>query len=40
MHSGCIVNYGVINIAYQFEPEWGPENNSGEDREEPVQERL
>ncbi len=40
MHFGCIVNYGVVNIAYQFEPEWDPENISEEDCEEPVQARL
>ncbi len=37
MRYGCIVNNGVINIAYQFEPDWDAENISEEDRAEPVQ---
>ncbi len=37
MFSGCIVNNGAVNIAYQFEPDWDPENISEEDRAEPVQ---
>ncbi len=36
MCSGCIVNNGVVYIAYQFEPEWDPENISEEHRVEPV----
>ncbi len=40
MRSGCIVNNGVVYIAYQFEPDWDPENISEEDRAEPVQARL
>ncbi len=32
----CFVNNGVISIAYQFEPDGGPENISEEDRVEPV----
>ncbi len=40
MRSGCIVNNDVVNIAYQFEPDWDPENISEEDRAEPVQARL
>ncbi len=39
MRSGCIVNNGVY-IAYQFEPDWDPEDISEEDRAEPVQARL
>ncbi len=35
--SSCIVNNDVINIAYQFKPNWDPENISEEDRAEPVQ---
>ncbi len=30
----------IVNIAYQFEPDWDPENISEEDRAEPVQARL
>ncbi len=37
MCSGCIVNNGVANIAYQFEPEWDAEDISEEDHAEPVQ---
>ncbi len=37
MCSGCIINNGVVNIAYQFEPEWDAENISEEDRADPVQ---
>ncbi len=37
MCSGCTVNNGVVSIAYQFEPEWCPDNISEEDRAEPVQ---
>ncbi len=37
MCSGCIVNNAVLNIAYQFEPEWDPANISEEDRAEHVQ---
>ncbi len=33
----CIVNNGVVYIAYQFEPDWDAENIS---EEEPVQARL
>ncbi len=40
MCSGCIVNNDVVYIAYQFEPDWDPENISEEDRAEPVQARL
>ncbi len=40
MCSGCIVNNGVIYIAYQFKPDWDPENISEEDRAEPVQARI
>ncbi len=40
MCSGCIVNNGVVNIAYQFEPDWDPENIIEEDHAEPVQARL
>ncbi len=40
MCSACIVNNGVVYIAYQFEPDWDPENISEEDRAEPVQARL
>ncbi len=39
MCSGCIVNNGVVYIAYQFEPDWDPEDIS-EDRAEPVHARL
>ncbi len=35
-----VVNNGAVNIAYQFEPEWDPDNISEEDRAEPVQARL
>ncbi len=34
---GCIVNNGVIYIAYQFEPDWDAEDISEKDRAEPVQ---
>ncbi len=37
MCSGWIVNNGVGNIAYEFEPDWDPENISEEDHAEPVQ---
>ncbi len=37
MCSGCIVNNGIIYIAYQFEPDWDAEDISEEDRAEPVQ---
>ncbi len=40
MCSGCIVNNGVVNIAYHFVPSCDPENISEEDRTEPVQARL
>ncbi len=41
MRSSCIVNNGVvINIVYQFEPDWDPENISEEDHAELVQARL
>ncbi len=40
MCSGCIVNNGVVYIAYQFEPDWDAEDISEEDRTEPVQARL
>ncbi len=40
MCSGCIANNDVVNIAYQFEPEWDPENISEEDHAEPVQAQL
>ncbi len=40
MCSSCIVNNGVINIAYQFEPEWDFEDISEEDRTESVQAQL
>ncbi len=30
MCSGCTVNNGVVSIAYQFEPEWYPDNISEE----------
>ncbi len=40
MCSGCIVNNGFVNIAYQFEPDWDPENVSEEDHAEPVQAQL
>ncbi len=36
----CIVNKGVVYIAYQFEPQWDSEDISEEDRAEPVQARL
>ncbi len=37
MHSGCIVNNGIVNIAYQFEPNGDAEDISEEDCAEPVQ---
>ncbi len=37
MCSSCIVNKGVVYIAYQFEPQWDSEDISEEDRAEPVQ---
>ncbi len=40
MCSGWIVNSGVVYNAYQFEPDWDPEDISEEDRAEPVQARL
>ncbi len=36
MCSGCIVNNGVVYIAFQFEPDWDAEDISEEDRTEPV----
>ncbi len=36
MCSGCIVNNGVVYIAYQFEPDWDPEDISEEDHAEPA----
>ncbi len=36
MCSGCIVNNGVVYIAYQFEPEWDSENISEDHCAEPV----
>ncbi len=38
MCSGCIVNNGVVYIAYQFEPDW--EDISEEDQAQPVQAQL
>ncbi len=40
MCSGCIVNNGIVYIAYQFEPDWDTEDISEEDRAEPVQAQL
>ncbi len=40
MCSGWILNSGVVYYAYQFEPDWDPEDISEEDRAEPVQARL
>ncbi len=40
MCSGWIVNSGVDYNAYQFEPDWDPEDISEEDRAELVQARL
>ncbi len=40
MRSGWIVNSGVVYNAYQFEPDWDPEDISEEDRAEPVQAGL
>ncbi len=40
MCSGCIVNNGVVYIAYQFELDWDAEDISEEDRLVPVQARL
>ncbi len=40
MCSGWIVNSGVVYNAYQFEPDWDPEDISEEDRAEPVQAQL
>ncbi len=40
MCSGWIVNSSVVYNAYQFEPDWDPEDISEEDRAEPVQARL
>ncbi len=40
MCSGWIVNSGVVYNAYQFEPDWDPEDISEEARAEPVQARL
>ncbi len=40
MRSGWIVNSGVVYNAYQFEPDWDPEDISEEDRAEPVQAQL
>ncbi len=37
MRSGWIINNGVVNIPYQFEPNWDPETISEEDHTEPVQ---
>ncbi len=33
-------NVGTFFYAYQFEPDWDPEDISEEDRAEPVQARL
>ncbi len=38
--SSCIVNNGVVYIAYQFEPDWDAEDISEEDHAEPVQAQL
>ncbi len=40
MCSGWIVNNGVVNIAYQCDPDWDADDISEEDRAEPVQARL
>ncbi len=40
MCSGWIVNSGLVYNAYQFEPDWDPEDISEEDRAEPVQAQL
>ncbi len=40
MCSSWIVNSGIVYNAYQFEPDWDPEDISEEDRAEPVQARL
>ncbi len=40
MHSDCVVNNDVINIAFQFEPDWDAEDISEEDCAEPVQAQL
>ncbi len=40
MYSGCIVNNGIVYIAYHFEPDWDTEDISEEDCAEPVQARL
>ncbi len=40
MCSGCIVNNGIVYIAYQFESDWDAEDISEEDCAEPVQARL
>ncbi len=40
MCSGWIVNSGIVYNAYQFEPDWDPEDISEEDHAEPVQARL
>ncbi len=40
MCSGWIVNSGIVYNAYQFEPDWDPEDISEDDRAEPVQARL
>ncbi len=36
----CIVNNGIVNIAYQCDPDWDAEDISEEDHAEPVQARL
>ncbi len=40
MCSSCIVNNGIIYIAYEFEPDWDADNISEEDWTEPVQAQL
>ncbi len=35
-----VVNNSIVYIAYQFEPDWDPEDISDEDRVEPVQAQL
>ncbi len=40
MCSGCIVNNGVVYIAFQLEPDWDAEDISDEDHAEPVQAQL
>ncbi len=40
MCSGCIVNNGVVDIVYQFESDWDPEDITEADRTELLEARF